>query len=112
MPGDEHDQVVGDGGNTSSLAGFLDVELIDGFVPLIDDEFVIFRNYDFVNMFDNVFENRVEFEQGSFLINVRSVNLEGQLVLSNFSPVPEPSSYLVLSCLAVLVCRRRRRFYR
>ena len=108
MPGDEHDQVVGDGGNTSSLAGFLDVELIDGFVPLIDDEFVIFRNYEFANMFDNVFEDRVEFEQGSFLVTVRSVDFEGQLVLSNFSPVPEPSSFLVLGCMSLLACRRRR----
>jgi len=80
-------------GQMLALGGELTLSLFDGFVPDPGDSFTIITSDGGISgQFSNVVDNRVSFDGGSFLLTQDSDGV----VLSNFVPVPEPRSLLLL----------------
>jgi len=90
---------------TSVLDGTLELSLISGFTPNVLDVFTILTTAG--GTLSGVFENaasQVNFPDGSFDVTYTP----NSVFLSNFVPIPEPSTaMLVLAGIVVLASRRR-----
>jgi len=82
----------------------LDIDLWNGYVPLATDTFTILAANSVTGMFDNGMST-VSFEAGTFDVTYNS----GNVMLSNFTAVPEPSAMLALMGIAAVAIGRRRR---
>jgi hypothetical protein len=103
------------GGNVT-LGGLLDIKFVNGFGGsiLATDQFTILSaggtsglSGAFANVASGGRLSTID-GLGSFQVNYNGVN---SVTLTNFQPVPEPSTYVLLSggLLAVYACLRRRR---
>ena len=105
-PGSLHDQLIVLNG--ALLAGELQVSLIDGFFPDLDDEIVILTAASVVGTFSNapLEGSRIIMDWGSFAVRY----LGNQVTLFDFepAPIPEPSSFVLLGLGLLAVARRRR----
>jgi hypothetical protein len=94
---------------TATLGGSLSVSLIDGFAPSAADTFTIVTGTSVGGAFGNVaFGSRINTAggEGSFLVSLTGGN---SVVLSNFQPIPEPTSLAgLLLAGGALITRRRR----
>ena len=93
---------------TLTTAGTLDIDLVNGFVPLPTDTFTILEAQTLSGTFTNISSGRVLVDggAGSFALS-RAGN---RLTLSNFIAIaiPEPSSTILLGVGAMALGRRRR----
>jgi hypothetical protein len=87
-----------------TLAGLLNVQLLDGYVPSADDSYLILTGSSVTGQFANA-QSTVSFDGGMF-----DVSYSGNgVVLSNFQSVPEPGvvSLAAIGIGAILARRRR-----
>lgn len=90
--------------NVGSL--LLDVSLVSGFVPAPTDTFTIMNGNNISGMFTNASGSKITLpDVGKFDVAVGS----GKVVLSNFTPVPEPAAFLLSGLGAAAALFRRRR---
>jgi hypothetical protein len=86
------------------LAGILDVTLIDGFAPSMDDSFVILRGASVTGQFSNAIDS----------INVGGIQLpvhyfSDRVILGSSLAVPEPGSSALAALVSAGLLGRRRR---
>jgi hypothetical protein len=80
------------------------------FLPSAEDSFLIIDGFTFEGMFSNVVDNRVYFDEGSFLLSFGSSSFsDEQLALTGFRAVPEPTSVWILLLLFLFKCQLRTR---
>ncbi|MEA2734150.1 MAG: large repetitive protein, partial [Humisphaera sp.] len=91
--------------NVAIVDGFLNVALLDGFVPKSSDRFMILTAPNVAGTFDNVTGGKVKFAGGQFNVDYSP----SSVTLTNFSAVPEPGSAALLAVGAAAMLRRRRR---
>ncbi len=104
--GAEFDQLVVSEG-LLTLDGTLVLSLSGGFVPTESDQFTIVSGLQGISgAFANAaFGDRVAFADGSFLVSLSG----NDVVLSNYMPVPEPTTILLLVISGVALYAYRRR---
>jgi hypothetical protein len=108
IQGTQYDFVSEAGSTQFNLNGStLQLSLINSFTPDPLDTFTIFSsNNSILGTFGNLDGfGRVNFSQGSFLVTSSG----NQIILSDFQPVPEPSSAALLLISTLLGVLRRRR---
>jgi fibronectin-binding autotransporter adhesin len=112
--GTDYDSLTIDGNMT--LAGDLQITLINGFIPNNLDVFTVLEVADgdmLSGNFDNVLDGQrilTADGAGSFLVNYGSGADADEIVLSDFESVPEPTSAgSLLTGSAILLNRRKRR---
>jgi hypothetical protein len=90
----------------ASLDGFLNVALLDGYVPPAGSSFTILTAAAVTGAFDNVVNGHVAFAGGQFDVTYAATSV----TLSNFSSVPEPgcAGLLMAAAFAAASPRRRR----
>ena len=86
------------------LAGILDVTLIDGFAPSLDDSFVILRGASVTGQFANAVDS---LNVGGYQLPVHYLN--DRVVLGRSLAVPEPGSSAVATLVIAGLLGRRRR---
>jgi hypothetical protein len=108
------------GGTASLNGGQLSLSLLNGFGAniLVDDSFIILSAATLTGAFSNVANGGRLFMAdgvGSFQVNYgltsKYTALTNSVVLSDFSPIPEPSTYALMgvgAAMVLLVMRRRR----
>ena len=85
---------------TATLAGTLEVDLLNGYVPSPGDQFPFLSAGTLSGSFAQVITSGGQFQV---------VPQGNGLVLTNFQPTPEPgSAVLVVICTGVFIGRRRR----
>ncbi|MEQ1903028.1 MAG: PEP-CTERM sorting domain-containing protein [Pirellulaceae bacterium] len=108
--GSEYDQLAVEG--FVSLNGFLDVNLINGFVPNLNDSFTIIDNFGMDSVMGNFLglaEDALIFASG-YEFQISYVGGTGNdVVLTTVSSVPEPNSIalLMIGCVVFFVRRHR-----
>ncbi len=91
--------------NSSSLGGTLEVDLVNGFIPQIGDQFTVMTDATpFVGTFDNLTSN-----DGLFTYSV-DYGANHNLVEIAVTSVPEPGVATLLAMGAIAMCCRRKRF--
>lgn len=103
--GSEYDQVNISG--SAELDGTLEVVLVDGFDPDVNDTFVVLTATSITGVFDTVMLPTLNV--GLFDISYSSTSVSLTVVnnLQNLQVVPEPTSAAVLACVVMVVSRRR-----
>lgn len=92
-----------------TLDGQLQISLLSGFVPANTDAFTVLTATGGVSgLFANVTAGRVSFTEGSFAVN----QVGNSVVLSDFTPVPEPSVLALLGLTGVGIAWISRRKFR
>ncbi|GHC10799.1 hypothetical protein GCM10007047_30170 [Cerasicoccus arenae] len=98
IAGSEYDVLTVTGSGLVSLDGNLDIVLL-GYTPDVDDEFTIMTTTgEITGTFDNVSSGVVFFSGGQFDVTFNS----NHILLSNYSAVPEPHQWALLTSLAAL----------
>ena len=103
--GDQYDALHVDGDVV--VAGILDVSLIDGFTPSMDDSFVVLRGASVTGRFANAIDT---INVGGFELPVHYFN--DRVVLGRPVIIPEPGSIAFAALVSGALLRRRRNFYR
>jgi hypothetical protein len=104
-------------GGNATLAGYLQVRLVDGFLPSQSDTFIVLSvdsndilSGQFLNVEDGGRLETVD-GAGSFLVSYGSGDAGHEIVLSDFQPgtLPEPAGCSLLGISAAALARRRRK---
>ena len=84
----DFDNITGGSNNQLTLGGFLNIDLIEGFIPDNSDTFAIFTGFNPTGNYSNVIGNRVFFEDGSFQIDTgEGTGPSSDVVLSNYEGI-------------------------
>lgn len=109
-PGSGYDQLAVHG--LVNLNGLLNIQMLDGFAPNLNDSFTLIDNFGS----DSILGNFIGLDEGALLSTgdfgfrlSYSGGTGNDVVLRTISAVPEPSSFAVIACGTFVACVLRRR---